>query len=115
MSKLQIYQVLHVASIITLIAVVFSAFAAPRPERRKFVMMLSGIAALVAAVSAFGLISVVYGNDFTGWMIVKIVAWLGLAALPGVAFRRPEQARTFGWISAVLVLVALLMVYLKPF
>ncbi len=111
MSKLQIYQLLHVGSVITLIAVVFSAFAAPRPERKKFVMILSGIAALVAFVAAFGLIATKYGNHFTTWMIVKIGAWLGLAALPGIVFRRPELAKVLGWVAALLVLVALLMVY----
>lgn len=115
MAKLQVYQVLHLCSVIALIAVVFSAFVAPRPERKKFVMILSGIAALVAFVTAFGMISVVYQNQFTGWMIIKLVAWLGLAALPGFVFRRPALARPLGWLAAILVLVAVLMVYVKPF
>jgi CDP-diglyceride synthetase len=111
MARLQIYQVLHVCSVITLIAVVFSAFAAPRPERKKFVMMLSGIAALVALISAFGMISLKYGNHFSTWMIVKAVVWLAIAALPGVVFRRPELAKLLGWVTAGLILVAVLMVY----
>lgn len=108
------YQILHVSSILLFVAFTFQAFAAPTPERRKSVMMLSGILSLVALVAGFGLAAKA-GYGMPIWMVIKLVCWLGLSALGGATFRRPEKAKTFATISVVLVLVAVLTVYLKPF
>lgn len=113
--KTQVYQVLHVISVILLFAVTFSGFAAPQPHRRRRIMAASGILALVVLVTGFGLISTVYANHFAGWMFVKMAAWLVVAALAGAAFRQPARARLFVLVTALTAFVAVLMVYLKPF
>ena len=45
----KIYQVIHLVSVVFLVAITFRAFAAPTPESRKSNLMLSGIASLAAA------------------------------------------------------------------
>jgi hypothetical protein len=50
-----------------------------------------------------------------GWVIVKIVAWIGLAAITGLAYRKREKAGLFLKLSVVLALLAVTMVYVKPF
>jgi len=115
MTKLQIYQVLHVLSVILLVGLTFSAFAAPNKERKRRVAIGTGLLSLIALVTGFGMISVLYANHFAGWMIVKLVVWLAIAALSGMAFRMREKTGMFAWLTAALVLVAVAMVYLKPF
>jgi uncharacterized membrane protein SirB2 len=109
------YHILHVLALLVLTAQTFMAFANPAPENRKRTLMITGIAALLMLVSGFGLISKLYANHFTGWMIVKMVCWLGLSGLAGIAYRKPEARAALSLTAMVLIVVALFMVYLKPF
>ena len=107
----QLYQIIHVFSVIMLAGIAFAALAAPRPENRRFSLMWSGIFAVLSLVSGFGML----GGRFPGWVIVKLACWVSLAALVGLAYRRPEQARSLTVITALAVLIAVGMVVLKPF
>jgi hypothetical protein len=107
------YYILHVISVMVLLAYTFYAFAAPA-ESRKRVMMVTGIASLLALIGGFGLQAKLnYG--FPGWLIVKLVCWLGLSALAGFGYRRRGAAGTLALVAVILVVVAVVMVYLKPF
>lgn len=107
------YSVLHVVSLFVLAGYTFYAFAAPA-ETRKRVMMITGIASLLALIAGFGL-QAKLGYAFHGWLIVKIVCWLGLSALAGFGYRRRGAAGTLAAVAVLLIVVAVLMVYLKPF
>ena len=107
------YYILHVSSVLVLTAYTFYAFAAPL-ETRKRVMMISGIASLLALVGGFGL-QAKLGYGFPGWIIVKLVCWLGLSALAGVGYRRRGAVGTLALVAIALVIIAVVMVYLKPF
>jgi hypothetical protein len=50
-----------------------------------------------------------------GWPIVKIVCWLALSACAGVAYRRREKAGLWIVLSLIFALIALVMVYIRPF
>jgi hypothetical protein len=107
------YYILHVISVMVLLAYTFYAFAAPA-ESRKRVMMVTGIASLLALIGGFGLQAKLnYG--FPGWLIVKLVCWLGLSALAGFGYRRRGAAGTLALVAVIWVVVAVVMVYLKPF
>ena len=108
-----IYSILHVASAMLLVGVTFQAFAAPEAGRRKMALMASGILSLVMLVAGFGLLTKL-GYGFPIWVIVKLVCWLGISAMAGIAFRRPEKAKVWTIVTIVLLLVALIMVYQKP-
>jgi len=109
----QFYSILHVGSAMLLIAATFQAFAAPAPERKRKVMMATGILSLVMLVAGFGLVSK-YNTGFPLWLIVKILCWLGLAGVSGIAFKRPEAVGMLTKLSTVLIVVALVMVYTRP-
>ena len=93
----------------------FYAFAGPAAETRKRVMAITGIAGLVMFVAAFGLMHKLGYSWSAGWIWVKILCWLGLSALPGIAYRRRGKAGALAGLASVLALVALVMVYYKPF
>jgi hypothetical protein len=107
------YYILHVASVLVLTGYTFYAFAAA-PETRKGVLAITGIASLLALVAGIGLLHKLQ-LGFPGWAIVKIVCWLGISALAGFGYRRRGAAGTLAVVAIVLALVAVVMVYLKPF
>lgn len=107
------YYILHVISVLALTGYTFYAFAAPL-ESRKRVMMITGIASLLTLVGGFGL-QAKLGYGFPGWLIVKLVCWLGLSALAGFGYRRRGAAGTLALVAIVLAIVAVVMVYAKPF
>ncbi len=110
----QLYQIAHIFAVVMLPAVVFGALAAPHREHRKRAMMWSGILALVALVSGFGLLAQ-GGFGFPGWIIVKLACWLGLATLPALAFRQPGQTGSLRLLTMTAVFLAVAMVVMKPF
>lgn len=107
------YHILHLLSLFVLAGYTFYAFAAA-PETRKRVMMISGIASLLALVGGFGL-QAKLAIGWPGWIIVKLVCWLGLSALAGFGYRRRGAAGTLAVVALALVLVAIVMVYTRPF
>jgi hypothetical protein len=107
------YSILHVFSVLVMTGFTFYAFAAD-PSTRKRTLAFSGIASLLALIAGFGL-QAKLSVGFPGWLIVKIVCWLGLSALTGIGYRRRGAAGALALVAIVLVFVAVLMVYLKPF
>src|SRR5215212_10051016 len=91
------YYILHVISVLALTGYTFYAFAAPA-ETRKRVMMFTGIASVVALVGGFGL-QAKLGYGWPGWLIVKIICWLGLSALAGFGYRRRGAAGTLAVVA----------------
>ena len=110
------YHILHLFSLFVLTAHTFMAFANPQPENKKKTLMITGIAGLLVLVSGFGLLSKPpYAGTFPSWVIVKLVCWLGLMALGGVVYRRPHLRSGLAFTALSLILVAIVMVYAKPF
>jgi hypothetical protein len=111
--ELNMLHVVHVASIVVLLAYTFYAFAAA-PETRKGVMIITGIATLLALASGIRMWQGMFNFVFMGWIAVKIACWVILSGLTGLAYRRRAQAGLFMAIALVVAVVALVMVYWKP-
>ena len=107
------YYILHVSSVLALATFTFYAFAAP-VETRKRVMMITGIASLLVIIAGFGLQAKLH-YGFPGWLIVKIVCWFGFSALAGIVYRRRGAAAALTAIGLGILIVAVVMVYAKPF
>jgi hypothetical protein len=106
--------IIHVAAALMLVGYTFFAFAAA-PERRKHVLTMSGIAALLMLATGFRMWQAQFNFVLAGWVIVKLVCWLGIASISGMAFRRREHAGLLAGITLTLGLIAIAMAYLKPF
>ncbi len=107
------YSILHVISVLVLTGYTFYAFAAP-PESKKKVMIITGVASLLALVGGFGLQAKLQVG-WPGWFVVKMLCWLGLSALAGMGYRRRAEAGKLAIAAIVIVVVAVVVVYLKPF
>ena len=112
--SIQLYQIAHLVSVVFMAAIVYGALAAPSPEHKRRTMMWSGILALVALITGFGLLARL-GLGFSGWVAVKVACWLGLATLPALAFRQPSQTSSLRILTIIAVFLAISMVVMKPF
>ncbi len=110
----QIFLLLHLTSVILLSGATFAAMADPHPDKRRHFLMMSGTLSLLVAMSGFGL-SGMLRIGFPGWLLVKLVCWLVLTGLTGMAFRMTGQSRMLATVAAGVILVALIMVTYKPF
>lgn len=112
------YQILHVFSVILLVSFVISACSDPRPERKKRMMIVTGILSLLVLAGGFGLAAKLYNitnpMKFTGWMVGKVIVWLLLSAVTGMAFRRSTFAGIFMLVAIALAGTAVYLVYAKP-
>ena len=102
--------IVHVVSILVLTAYTFLAFAAP-PDTRKRVLAVTGVAALLVLLTGIRMWQAKYGMAMMGWIAVKFVCWLGLAALSAFGYRRREQAGALMLIAVILLTLAVSMVY----
>jgi hypothetical protein len=107
------YLIIHLSSIFVLLGYTFYAFAAPAETKRR-VMMVTGIAALVVLFSGFGMLHKLH-LGMPGWAVVKFVCWIGLGCISSFAYRRRAQADLFMVITFVLAIIAVTMVYVRPF
>ena len=108
------YYFIHILGVLVLTAFTFQAFAAPKPESRRTTMLVTGIASLVVLVAGFGLLAKL-GSGFPGWVILKLIAWLGMSALAGFAYRKPGSCKGLTLIALVLLVIAVYAAYFKPF
>ena len=115
MDRLPYYKLLHLFSLIVLTAHTFMAFANPQHENRKRTLIITGIAALILLVTGFGMLAIEKIPVSSGWVIVKIVCWLGLASLSGIVYRKTHLRGLLSLVSLALILIALVMVIFRPF
>jgi uncharacterized membrane protein SirB2 len=110
------YHVLHVASLLVLAGYTFYACGGAAPGSKKKVMMATGIAALLMLISGVGLMHKLgYSWSASKWVYVKLICWLGLSALAGIAYRRKGAGGALSVVALGLGAVAVYMVYYKPF
>ena len=110
--KLHIYQVLHVASMVLLTAFLFQAFANPDPKNRKKTMTATGIFGTLMLIGGFGLVATMKVG-FPAWIIIKLVCWLGLVSISGMAYRKPERVPLLTVVAIALILTAMVTVYFR--
>jgi hypothetical protein len=105
--------ILHVFGAIGLVASVFFACAGA-PETRKKLLRWSGVANLLLVLTGVRMWQGLYQFQ-GGWVWVKLFCWLALSAFAGIAYRRREKAQLWVVLSLTAALIALVMVYTRPF
>ncbi len=115
MDKLLFYKLLHIFALIVLTAHTFMAFAQPDPVNRRRTMMVTGIASLLILITGFGMLGMEKIPFSSGWVIVKLICWLGLGSMAGIIYRKTHLRGLLSLITLSLILVALVMVLFRPF
>src|ERR1043166_9127321 len=105
-AELNLLHVLHVGSVVLLLTFTFFAFAAA-PETRKRVVMITGVASLLALLTGIRMWQGMYGFAAMGWIWVKIGCWFVLSGLSGMAYRMRDKVNTLMVVALVLAVVAL--------
>jgi hypothetical protein len=112
-----VYKVFHVIAIVALVSGLVAVLVLPRAthgRHRRLAHMVTGIAALIALVSGFGLHARL-GGVWQGWVVTKIAMWITLLAIL-VWFRRgPAAAPATPWVLVLPAAVAIFMAIYKPF
>ena len=81
------------------------------PEVKKLGAITSGIGLALLLVAGFGLIAKLGYSYTSTWIVVKMIIWLLLGSLVAFINRKPEWAKLLWWITLLLGLIAVLMVY----
>ena len=111
---LKIFYIIHVLSISTLFGTCIGACVLPAKENRKKMLMYSGIASLGVFITGFGMAGMDH-IGFPGWLLVKIACWLILSVVVGMFFRTPEKRASLIKLSTLVFVLALVMVFIRPF
>jgi hypothetical protein len=113
-TEINALHIVHLSAVLALIAFTFYAFAAP-PETRKRVLMGTGLAFVIVALTGLRMWQGLYSFALLGWIIVKIVCALGITGLVGLAYRRRDLTALLMTVALGLAILAVVMVFTKPF
>jgi hypothetical protein len=106
--------ILHVSGVLILLSFTFLAFAGA-PETKRRVLMMAGLGSLLVLLTGVRMWQAQFNLALAGWIVVKLVCWLAVSAFGGLAYRRRAQAGLFAVLTLVFAVLAVVMVYLKPF
>src|SRR5580692_10464508 len=99
--ELNMLHIMHVLAVLGLTGATFYAFAGA-PESRKRVLMWSGLTSLLVLLTGVRMWQAEY-HFHGGWVMVKLVCWLGLSAISGIAYRQRGAAGLLMFITLVLL------------
>ena len=114
-----VYKFLHVLAIVALVAGLVTLLLVPVTPHgsrgRRLAHWITGIAAVFALVSGFGLHARL-GGIWQGWVVTKVVIWLVLVLIL-VWFRAgPSASPATAWLLALpAAALAVFMAVFKPF
>jgi hypothetical protein len=92
MTKLQIYQVIHILGILFVFTGLGGLLRGGTAEGRKLSVMLHGIGLVVILVAGFGALAQMGMSNpgtWPAWLWIKTVIWLLLGAAPVIIRRAP--------------------------
>ena len=114
-----VYKFLHVLAIVALIAGLVTLLCVPvTPDgsrRRRLAHWITGIAAVFALVSGFGLHARL-GGIWQGWVVTKVIIWLALLIILARFRAGPSASAATAWLLALpAAALAVFMAVFKPF
>lgn len=104
-----IYKVIHLAGVIILFGALGAGVYTASSKNNKLAGALHGISLVLILVSGFGLVAKIWENQFTWWIILKLLIWLLLGGAYTLAKKRllPENT-AFAFILGLGVVAAIL-------
>jgi hypothetical protein len=124
MIPLETYKLLHIVGVLAtfaalggLLLTVANGATKQSSGVRRLIAGWHGVSLFLVLLGGFGALARlnVQGGGLPGWIVVKVVLWLVLAAIVAVPYRKPELARPLFWLLPVVGGVAVAMALYKPF
>ncbi|MEY2878737.1 MAG: hypothetical protein RLZZ15_1117 [Verrucomicrobiota bacterium] len=112
--ELTALHIVHLVGVLVLIGFTFFAFAGPA-ETRKRVLMITGVSSLLVLLTGIRMWQGKYSFHLFGWVALKLLCWLGLSAISGIAFRKRELVNPLMIVTLVLAILAVALAFAKPF
>jgi hypothetical protein len=106
--------IVHVSGVLLLLSATFLAFAAA-PETKRRVLSWAGLGSLIVLLTGLRMWQAQFNFVVAGWVLVKVLCWLGVSAFAGLGYRRREKAGIFAVVCLLLAVLAVAMAYTKPF
>jgi hypothetical protein len=123
--SLEFYKLVHIVGIILIMSAlggaavrVMTSGTEVLPSIRRTLAVLHGSGAFLILLGGFGMLArlgFMHGANFPGWLWVKLVVWLSLAAALMIPRRRPALARPLLLALPFLGGLAAYMAIYKPF
>jgi hypothetical protein len=123
--SLEFYKLVHIVGIILIMSALGGAAVRAMtggtevlPSTRRTLAVLHGSGAFLILLGGFGMLArlgFMHGANFPGWLWVKLVVWLSLAAALMIPRRRPALARPLLLALPFLGGLAAYMAIYKPF
>lgn len=104
-----IYKIIHLAAVVTLFASFGAAIYTASSKENKLATILHGISLLLLFVSGFGLVAKIWDNNWSWWIIAKLVIWLILGGSYGLVKKRLLPENTAFAIVIILGIVAVVL------
>ncbi len=85
---------------------------------RRLLIAMHGTGAFLILLGGFGLLARInfpHGAPYPGWLWVKLVVWLVMAAIVMLPYRKPNAARPMLIALPLFAVTAALMAVYKPF
>lgn len=113
------YHVIHLTGIFMIFLaygglIVRSLLQSDNKDIRRLGAITSGLGLVLSLVGGFGLLARM-GYGWPGWALAKMAIWVILAALIVAINRKPKLAQSLWWVTLVLGVLAVIMVYVRPF
>ncbi|MGJ8723865.1 MAG: hypothetical protein ACSHYB_04850 [Roseibacillus sp.] len=104
-----LYKIIHLAGVVILFGALGAGVYTASSKDNKLAGILHGISLVLILVSGFGLVAKIWDNQFTWWVIAKLVIWLLLGGSYALAKKRllPENT-AFAFILGLGVIAAVL-------
>lgn len=117
-----VYKILHFLGLF-MVLLSLGAIAAHRMQggtkenfkNRKFFSMFHGVGLLIAFIAGFGLIAKGGFSFASGWIYIKMAAWLVLGAYPVIFYKQDPKSKLPFLGVMVTLLIAVLAVEYKVF
>ena len=108
-----VYYVIHIISLFVLAGLAYGMVHSKQPKPYKIGY---GIASFFVLLGGFGLMAKIgYGFADNPWLTIKLLIWIGLAVVIPALVKRKKLSMNITVLMSVLLGLAVLMVYIRPF
>lgn len=108
-----VYYIIHIVALLVLAGLAYGMVHSKQPKPYKIGY---GIASFLVLLGGFGLMAKIgYGFAENPWLTVKLLIWIVLAVLIPILVKRNKLPLNITVLVSVLLGLAVLMVYTRPF